>query len=437
MKRLILSAIAAASLGCAVATTPAQVDFDKMFNDSTLRIDYIFGADSTRCTILTANQSVTPGWYGRRHSLEQTPLRGNGCITIIDAASADTIYRLPFSALFLEWVPTDERFTTRRSFENSFIMPQPKGTAYIDIELFDKRRQSLARDRFTYRPDDILVGRPDVSSPLPHRYVHRGADPVDAIDVAILAEGYTVEEMDSFYRHAEIAASEILSYEPFCRYADRINFVAVASPSADSGITTPRLGQWRDTPFGSRFSTFYSDRYLCPTRIFAIHDALRGIPYEHIIVLANTEEYGGGGVFNSYTLTAARHKTFRPVVVHEFGHSFGGLADEYFYDSDALDQTYDIDIEPWEPNITTLVDFSSKWGHLIDPSTPIPTPDLTSGAGDDEAPVGVYEGGGYRKHGIYRPVPNCRMRNNAYPRFCPACTDALDRLILFYLGPQP
>ena len=105
-----------------------------------------------------------------------------------------------------------------------------------------------------------------------------------------------------------------------------------------------------------------------------IHDALAGIPYEHIIILANTKEYGGGGIYNSYTLTTAHHPMFRPVVVHEFGHSFGGLADEYFYDNDVMTDTYPLDVEPWEQNISTQVDFASKWKDMLTNGTPIPTP---------------------------------------------------------------
>ncbi|MDE6430560.1 MAG: M64 family metallopeptidase, partial [Duncaniella sp.] len=160
-----------------------------------------------------------------------------------------------------------------------------------------------------------------------------------------------------------------------------------------------------------------------------IHNAISGIPYEHIIILANTDEYGGGGIYNSYTLTTARHKNFRPVVVHEFGHSFGGLADEYFYEQEQ-EESYPLDVEPWEPNITTLVDFDSKWKHLVKEETPVPTPEKSAAI----YPVGVYEGGGYTFKGVYRPADRCRMRDNDWPVFCPACEEALANLIDFYAG---
>ena len=246
--------------------------------------------------------------------------------------------------------------------------------------------------------------------------------------VAILAEGYTTAEMDSFYHHAAVAVESILKHEPFKSRADDFNFVAVASPSIDSGVSVPRLGDWKKTAFSSHFSTFYSDRYLTTGNLQDVHDALAGIPYEHIIILANTPEYGGGGIYNSYTLTTARHRDFRPVVVHEFGHSFGGLADEYFYENDIMDESYPLDIEPWEPNITTIVDFPSKWQSIVPEGTPVPTDPKNA----DKYPVGVYEGGGYVFKGVYRPADQCRMRNNTWPAFCPACQRALNLLIDFY-----
>ena len=75
-----------------------------------------------------------------------------------------------------------------------------------------------------------------------------------------------------------------------------------------------QTGAWKHTAFGSHFDTFYSDRYLTTSRVKAINDALAGIPYEHIIILANTEQYGGGGIYNAFTLTTAHHPNFRPVV---------------------------------------------------------------------------------------------------------------------------
>lgn len=162
----------------------------------------------------------------------------------------------------------------------------------------------------------------------------------------------------------------------------------------------------------------------------SIHNWLAGIPYEHIIILANTDTYGGGGIYNSYTLTTAHHPMFEPVVVHEFGHSFGGLADEYAY-GDPESPFYPKTVEPWEQNITTLVHFEDKWKDLVPEGTPIPTPAET----DPKTlytKVGVYEGAGYTTKGVYRPTTECRMKINEAPQFCPVCQRALEKLIRFY-----
>lgn len=407
--------------------------FNSNFSDTTLRLDYVFGGSvpngKAECSIMLDRLSKQSRWAGRRHRLTELPLEGNGRITVSDAATGSPLYRTSFSTLFQEWLTTDEAQTTAKAFENTFLIPMPRHEATVRVELFDSHRRPIAVINHTVNPGDILIADQSAVPATPHRYLHRGADPDRAIDVAILAEGYTVEEMDSFYRHARTAVDEILSYEPFSRHADMFNFVAVASPSADSGVSIPRLNDWRDTAVGSNFSTFYSDRYLTTGHVKALHDLLVNIPYEHIIILANTEEYGGGGIYNSYTLTTARHATFRPVVVHEFGHSFGGLADEYFYDNDDISTSdYHEGIEPWEPNITTLTDFASKWEAMMPEGTPVPTDSKNA----DKYPVGLYEGGGYMSKGVFRPANECRMRNNTYPAFCPVCADAIDRLIRFY-----
>ena len=403
------------------ATLAAQ-DFSQYFTDRTLRVDYFFTGNADRQEIWVDELSVLPGWSGRKHNLDRLPLGGYGQITMRDAESGTVIYRTSFSTLFQEWLETDEARNVQKGFENTFLLPYPKRPVEVEVTLLDKRLQPEASLKHTVDPADILIHPKGFEGVTPHKYLLQSGSTDRCIDVAILAEGYTEAEMDTFYRDAAIACESLFAHEPFRSLKDRFNIVAVASPSQDSGVSIPRLHQWKRTAFSSHFSTFYSDRYLTTSRVKSIHDALAGIPYEHIIILANTDEYGGGGIYNAYTLTTAHHPMFRPVVVHEFGHSFAGLADEYFYDNDPLD------VEPWEPNITTRVDFASKWEDMLPQGAPVPTPTTES----ERYPVGVYEGGGYSSKGIYRPADNCRMRTNEYPTFCPVCQRAIRQLIEFY-----
>lgn len=411
----------------AVASTRAQV-FADHFADKTLRVDYIFNGNASGQAICLDGLSALPTWAGRKHHLAELPLQGNGQIVMRNAASGKTIYTTSFSSLFQEWLETDEARNVTKGFENTFLLPYPLQPVEIEITLLDPRRNVRASMKHIVHPNDVLIEQKENSHITPHKYLLHNDSPEKCIDVAILAEGYTLQEIQTFYEDADIACKSIFDHEPFKSMKKRFNVVAVASPSTDSGVSVPRLNEWKHTAFGSHFSTFYSDRYLTTSRVKAIHDALAGIPYEHIIILANTEEYGGGGIYNSYTLTTAHHPMFRPVVVHEFGHSFGGLADEYFYDNDVMTDTYPLDIEPWEQNISTQVDFAAKWKDMLSENTPVPTPAEVS----ENYPTGVYEGGGYSAKGIFRPAENCRMRTNEYPAFCPVCQRALRRIIEFY-----
>lgn len=411
----------------AVSSTRAQV-FADHFADKTLRVDYIFNGNASGQAICLDGLSALPTWAGRKHHLAELPLQGNGQIVMRNAASGKTIYTTSFSSLFQEWLETDEARNVTKGFENTFLLPYPLQPVEIEITLLDPRCNVRASMKHIVHPNDVLIEQKGNSHITPHKYLLHNDSPEKCIDVAILAEGYTLQEMQTFYEDADIACKSIFDHEPFKSMKKRFNVVAVASPSTDSGVSVPRLNEWKHTAFGSHFSTFYSDRYLTTSRVKAIHDALAGIPYEHIIILANTEEYGGGGIYNSYTLTTAHHPMFRPVVVHEFGHSFGGLADEYFYDNDVMTDTYPLDIEPWEQNISTQVDFAAKWKDMLSENTPVPTPAEVS----ENYPTGVYEGGGYSAKGIFRPAENCRMRTNEYPAFCPVCQRALRRIIEFY-----
>ena len=419
-------------IGLAVAVALSGQNFNDYFADKTLRLDYLFVGNAQHQEVTLRELSCQPGWAGRRHHLSELPLKGDGQIHVRDKASGVEIYSHSFSSLFQEWLDTDEAQGSTKGFENTFLVPFPIRPVEIETLLFDARGEVATRFVHTVDPSDILIHLKGTGEILPHKYIWKGGDVEQCIDIAILAEGYTEEEMERFYLDAEVATESLFNHEPFRSMKERFNIVAVASPSIDKGVSVPRLGEWRHTAFSSHFSTFYSDRYLTTSNVFAIHDALAGIPYEHIIILANTDEYGGGGIYNAYTLTTAHHKDFRPVVVHEFGHSFGGLADEYFYENDTMTDTTPLDVEPWEQNITTRVDFGSKWQDMLVKGTPIPTPVAES----KRYPVGVYEGGGYSTKGVYRPADYCRMRVNEWPEFCPVCQRALRRLIDFYTQPQ-
>ena len=399
---------------CAAFSLPAQ-PLPEPLTDATLRVDYIFTGTDRTCSIALDQLSCFDGWAGRRVNLDRLALRGNGQIRMHDAQTGRLLYCNSFSTLFQEWQATEEATQVQKSFENVFLLPMPSVPVDVTVVLFDFHENIVGRLSHRVDPADILIRRIG-AEPAPTRDILRSGTPQECIDVVILPEGYTAGEMDLFFRDAETAVESFMNHEAFRELKDRFNFVAVELPSAESGVSVPRRGEWKDTALDSHFDTFYSDRYLTTLHVKQMHDLLAGLPYEHIIILANTDTYGGGGIFNSYTLTTAHHAQFKPVVVHEFGHSFVGLADEYFYDDQFVEYYYP-DVEPWEPNITTQADFSRKWEAML-----------------GQPGFGLIEGGGYQSKGVWRASEDCRMKTNAAEDFCPVCTEAVRAIVRFYTG---
>ena len=426
MKRILTTILLCAAL----AATAAAQNFGDSFEDRTLRMDYIFAGNAEAQMIALDELAAFDGWAGRRVNLGAIPVRGNGEVRMTDPRSGATLYRTSFSSLFQEWLVTDEARTITKSFEATFLVPFPKREVDVEIILRDNEGREQASLRHRVDPADKLIRNLAGRTAVPHEYLLRSGDSDKCIDIAIMAEGYTADEMDTFLRDARTACDEIFRYEPFASLRERFNVVAVMAASKQRDVSVPQDGAWRETAVNSNFMTFYSPRYLTTNSVHAIHDLLAGIPYEHLIILANTDTYGGGGIYNSYTLTTAHNPMFKPVVVHEFGHSFGALADEYFYDEpDHTENTYKLDFEPWEQNITSLVDFGSKWADTPGKRTPVPTEPTDKRKRDYT--VGVYEGGGYITKGMYRPAVVCRMRDNEATQFCPVCQRAIERIIRY------
>ena len=414
-------------LMCIVAKAATAQVFDDYFEDKTLRIDYIFSGNSSSQAISLDQLNQSPRWYGKRSNLSEVPVEGNGAIIVREHSKENIIYKNSFSTLFQEWQTTDEAKTTIKAFENVFLMPMPKDTVDITVELRNNRREVVASMTHVLNPKDILI-RHIGEHKTPYETMLQAADTTRCINIAFVAEGYTREEMPIYIEDVKKSIDALFSHEPFKSRKEVFNIIAVEPASEESGTSVPRKGIWKRTALGSHFDTFYTERYLTTLHLKRLHDVLAGLPYEHIIVLVNTEVYGGGGILNSYNLSAAHHAKTLPVVVHEFGHSFAGLADEYAYDNEPIPM-YPADIEPWEPNITTLKDFHGKWEQMISKKTPVPTPADKKYADA----VGVYEGAGYSLNGVYRPMQDCRMRTNENPTFCPVCQKAINNLIDFYV----
>ena len=402
-------------------------EFNQFFENKTLRLDYIFGGDVDEQVILLDKMVSYPQWSGRKHHLSTYVSKGDGQIYVYDKASNQLIYTKNFSTLFQEWLSTEEATQVKRSFENVFLIPFPKKNVRIEVILNDDIGNKMIQFNQDFNPKEMHIREMGTDKITPFEYIHRAKKSKTPINVAFVAEGYREEDMDKFLKAAESATKAILSYHPFEQYADYFNFIAVQSVSRDTGVSVPHQHDWKNTAVSSHFDTFYAERYLTTNKVQKVHDVLAGIPYQFIIVLANTKTYGGGGIFNLYAIASAGSKQFKPVIVHEFGHSFCGLADEYFYSGDVLSNLISSHSEPWQSNITTLVDFDSKWKDQLQRGTPIPTPisDKT------KYPIGVYEG--LPGKAIYTSSLVCRMKTNQAPEFCQVCQQAIQKMILYYI----
>lgn len=433
----------------AAMTMEAQT-FEDDFEDRTLRLDYVLAGNNHEQHIYFSEAMQMPRWAGRKARLTEAPLRGNGQITLTDYATGRLLYVHTFSTLFQEWQVTDEATRLNRAFPTCFNVPMPKRMVDVKVTLTDYHAKVVGQMQHTVNPADILIRSIDKPQ-VPYHYVWKGQttsdgtpDITNCIDLAIVAEGYTHAQMGKFYQDCQRVVDALFAHEPFTSMKHRFNVVAVGAESAGSGPSIPHLQRWQPTVSGVHYDTFYTERYLMTHHMDALYNLLAGISFEHIIVLVNSETYGGGGIYNQLTVSTSDHPTFRQVLVHEFGHAYGGLGDEYASD-DGYDPMYPADTEPWEPNLTTLKDFGSKWADMLPKGTAIPTPPAKIPhykqiKNEEERRqlnaatqrVGVFEGGGYQLKGVYRPAQECRMKINEVEYFCPVCSRALVRITDFY-----
>ncbi len=425
-----IEAIAQVDMTAAVPPTESQAtgDFDRWFSPKTLRIDYLLTGDANSETACFAGMKEEPYWGGPQRNLIDPFGYGTYRYTAYDSATKRLIFSRGFSTLFQEWKGTDEAKKMKRAFPMTSVLPFPKSTIRFVIEkrLFATNEFELLFERFI-NPTDYFIIRESIH-PVKFERIRDSGDPRTHVDVAFLAEGYTSLEMDKFLEDARRMSNYFMSVEPYASNAERFNFYAVESPSDESGVSIPGKDIYVNTNIHSSFYTFNMDRYLTTSDTRSMYDIAANVPYDVIFVLVNSKRYGGGGFYNHYGESTVDHQLSNIVAIHEFGHEFAGLADEYFTSEITYSDYYNLKFEPWEPNITTNVNFTTKWKGMIKPGTPVPTPreDKYKGV------TGMFEGGGYLSKGIYSPVMDCRMKSNEAPGFCPACQDAIRKMILFY-----
>ncbi|MGK2857648.1 MAG: IgA Peptidase M64 [Thermoanaerobaculia bacterium] len=463
---LVLFAFALVSLGAG-----AQ-QFERYFDGRTMRVDY-FHTGGKGLEIVALDQLVNDGaWPGSKTRLVDETEYGEFMFEVVDVAGGTIIYSRGFSSIFGEWVTTPESKESHRTFHESLRFPWPKGAVKVVLRKRGEDRQSFVDVwSTTIDPNSRFVNAAALTLKPKVWAVHESGPPATKVDLALIAEGYTADDMKKFRADAKRLTDALFSVEPFKSRKGDFNVWAIESVSGESGVHQPRSSEPRRTPVSAVYNAFDSERYILTFDNKAMRDVASAAPYEFVEILVNEAQYGGGGIYNFQATTCVDSGFTEYVFVHEFGHHFAALADEY-YTSDVAYETGKAEHkEPWEPNITAMHDPAKlKWRDLVADGTPLPTPwpkqefeqrsaevqkkrrelrekgvpeteidDLFRkervwntrllGTGPHAGKVGAFEGAGYEPRGLYRPQADCMMFTRDDVGFCKVCSRAIEMVI--------
>ncbi len=407
-----------------------QISFDDFFEQASMRFDYIITGNFETQSIQLEQLKKEPYWGGSTVNLIEPFDLGDYQFQVFDYESNQLLYSKSYSDLFFEWQDTEEAQYISRSYYSCLVFPFPKKKIHLQISRRKKTNEWNLLHQTSIDPEHYFINT-ELTTGYKSKTLIKHGNPSDKIDIVLLPDGYTKKEMKKFRKDANRFMDYFFAHEPFLSYKEAFNVYLVLAPSEESGTDNPGTGVWKSTILNTHFFTFGSDRYLTTRDVKTMRDLAGLVPYDQIYILVNTDKYGGGGIYNFYNLCSADHEQSESVFIHEFGHAFACLSDEYAYGNTPPEELYNMDEELWQVNITNLVDFESKWKDLVPEGTPIPTPDT----GEFNQNVGAFEGGGYTKKGIYRPTYDCRMKSNNVDYFCPVCERAIIQMIEFYTVP--
>jgi hypothetical protein len=455
-------------------TAVVAAGFDDDFTGQTIRVDYYHTGTAHEEHLTLDRARIEGPWPGSRSLLVDDSNLGKYMVEVVDLATNRLLYSRGFASIYGEWETTGEaRDGTWRTIQEAVVLPEPRRSFQLRIR---KRQADQSFNEIwaiTLDPRSRFVDR----APVPSRQVWtvlEHGDPAVKVDLLILGDGYTQDEMKTFHQDVTRLTEALFHYEPFAGHKQAFNVRAIDTPALASGISRPRSGVFHDTPLGARYNAFDSERYILSMEDRKWRDVAAAAPSDFVLILVNERKYGGGGIYNLYS-TAAASSSYSPyLVVHEFAHHFAGLADEYFTSPTAYEEFNDVKTEPWEMNATALLaPQNPKWASFITPGTPVPTPwdkdeyESTSRASqerrrklreagaseetlealfDEERQVftrmladqeysgtiGVFEGAMYESLGLYRPATDCIMFTRDDVGFCAVCAAAIERVIELY-----
>ena len=407
--------------------TFSQIDFDQYFFNKTLRLDYYHTGNDTSDSYSFDELIEEPYWGGSLHKLLDEFDYGKYKIIVKDYSSGKEIYSRTYSTLFSEWQTTDEAKQTIKSFSETIVFPYPKNI--VLVEFYSRDRKNILHKKFDYvvNPNSYFVKTERKNEYENFEVIHNGKSN-EVVDIVIIPEGYTESEMSKFKNDCDRFVHYLYNASPYKENEHNFNVWGIYAPSKESGTDVPAENIWKNTTVNSQFYMFDLDRYLMTSDNKTLRNIASNAPYDQIFILVNTKKYGGGAIYNHYSVCVSDNSNSEYIFTHEFGHGFAGLGDEYYTSDVAYNDFYPLDVEPLDPNLTTMVNFESKWRDMIDTNTPIPTPSTI----DYRNSVGVFEGGGYIAKGVYRPMQDCSMKSISVDNFCDVCKRAIQRMIDFY-----
>ncbi|MFN0159166.1 MAG: M64 family metallopeptidase [Bacteroidota bacterium] len=451
------------------------MNYDRLFTKKTLRVDYYHTGTKGEETFSLDRMLEEGDWPGSRTNLVDTLNLGEFVFRVYDMGTGAMVFSRGFSSIFNEWQTTDEAARgVYKTFSETVRLPYPRKAIQLTIARRDKRMVFHELFSTLIDPaDPTQINKQSHEKRFLVKPLMRNGDPTQKVDIVILGDGYSRDDMQKFRNDAKRFNDIMFETQPFkARYKD-FNVWTVEAESRESGIDVPDKDVWKDNVLGTTYNTFGSARYVLTEDNKAVRDIAGLAPYDFICILVNDTRYGGGGIYNLYATTYTKEEVkgqewqMDYVYVHEFGHSFAGLGDEYYSSSTAYNDFYLPGIEPWEPNITALTNKSElKWKDMLTPHVVLPTPwekaqydsiealrgkldRLASDYYEKREPfykasmnilktsrytgmVGAFEGAGYSSKGLYRPAVDCRMFSLSLVDFDPVCSAALKRVIDFY-----
>jgi hypothetical protein len=447
--------------------------FGQAASPRTMRVDYYHTGNATQEMFSLDRVSVEPAaWPGNpQKNIDDTNL-GKYLFEVRDRNSNALLYSRGFASIYGEWETTDEAKSINRTFHESLRFPTPASPVQIILKKRDSENAFREVWSMIADPKDMFVDTSKPASPGPLIEIEKNGDPAVKVDFLILGDGYTASERGKFERDARRLLDILFATSPYKERRKDFNVWALCPASAESGISRPSTGIHRASPLGATYDAFGSERYVLTFDNRALRNAAQFAPYEFIEIITNSRTYGGGGICGLYSTVAADSEQAPYVFVHEFGHHFAGLADEY-YTSPVAYTTPSVKTEPWEPNVTALLDPANlKWKALVAPGTPLPTPwqkeeyeqhsreygarrariraenrpeeEMEAlfrenreyelklfGAEKYAGKVGAFEGAMYEAKGYYRPEVDCIMFTRS-KAFCAVCRRAIERVINLY-----